>query len=103
MDHAYKFGCFLGWYYNALRERNDDTNLSLAYIIICVDDFDCGIITFARHNSYYDRCVKLVDCYGEKMQEEALLLVEDYYINGNLHVFDQDWSELPFAYRKHIG
>ncbi len=21
-DHAYKVGCFLGWYYNALRERN---------------------------------------------------------------------------------
>ena len=25
-DHAYKFGRFLGWYYNALRERNGDTN-----------------------------------------------------------------------------
>lgn len=24
-DHAYKVGCFLGWYYNALRERNGDT------------------------------------------------------------------------------
>lgn len=25
-DHAYKVGCFLGWYYNALRERNGDNN-----------------------------------------------------------------------------
>ena len=25
-DHAYKVGRFLGWYYNALRERNGDTN-----------------------------------------------------------------------------
>lgn len=24
-DHAYKVGRFLGWYYNALRERNGDT------------------------------------------------------------------------------
>ena len=24
-DHAYKVGRFLGWYYNALRERNEDT------------------------------------------------------------------------------
>ena len=23
-DHAYKVGRFLGWYYNALRERNGD-------------------------------------------------------------------------------
>lgn len=23
-DHAYKVGRFLGWYYNALRERNND-------------------------------------------------------------------------------
>lgn len=25
-DYAYKVGRFLGWYYNALRERNGDTN-----------------------------------------------------------------------------
>lgn len=25
-DHAYKVGRFLGWYYNALRERNGDIN-----------------------------------------------------------------------------
>ena len=25
-DHAYKVGRFLGWYYNALRERNGDGN-----------------------------------------------------------------------------
>ena len=36
------------------------------------------------------------------MPEETLLLVEDY-IDGKLHVFDQDWLELPFAHREHIG
>lgn len=25
-DHAYKVGRFLDWYYNALRERNGDSN-----------------------------------------------------------------------------
>lgn len=25
-DHAYKVGRFTGWYYNALRERNGDTD-----------------------------------------------------------------------------
>ena len=26
-DHAYKVGRFLGWYYNALRERNGDSKV----------------------------------------------------------------------------
>ena len=29
-DHAYKVGRFLGWYYNALRERNGDTTLPVS-------------------------------------------------------------------------
>ena len=34
-DHAYKVGRFLGWYYNALRERNGDTDP--AHIVIGKD------------------------------------------------------------------
>ena len=56
----------------------------------------------ASHNPYYDNGIKLIDCYGEKMPEEILLLVEDY-IDGKLHVFDKEWPELPFAHREHIG
>ena len=77
------------------------TTPSVAYIAR-VDDFDCGIMISASHNPYYDNGIKLIDCYGEKMPEETLLLVEDY-IDGKLHVFDQDWPELPFAHREHIG
>ena len=116
-DHAYKVGRFLGWYYNALRERNGnneparivigkDTRRSSymfeyslvagltasgadAYLlhvtitpsvayIARVDDFDCGIMISASHNPFYDNGIKLIDCYGEKMPEETLLLVEDY-------------------------
>ena len=61
-----------------------------------------GIMISASHNPYYDNGIKLIDCYGEKMPEEILLLVEDY-IDGKLHVFDKDWPELPFAHREHIG
>ena len=140
-DHAYKVGRFLGWYYNALRERNGNneparivigkdtrrssymfeyslvagltasgadayllhvtTTPSVAYIAR-VDDFDCGIMISASHNPYYDNGIKLIDCYGEKMPEEILLLVEDYF-DGKLYVFDKDWPELPFAHREHIG
>lgn len=77
------------------------TTPSVAYIAR-VDDFDCGIMISASHNPYYDNGIKLIDCYGEKMPEETLLLVEDY-IDGKLHVFDKDWPELPFARREHIG
>ena len=56
----------------------------------------------ASHNPYYDNGIKLIDCYGEKMPKETLMLVEDY-IDGKLHVFDKDWPELPFAHREHIG
>ena len=57
------------------------TTPSVAYIAR-VDDFDCGIMISASHNPYYDNGIKLIDCYGEKMPEEILLLVEDY-IDGN--------------------
>ena len=77
------------------------TTPSVAYIAR-VDDFDCGIMISASHNPYYDNGIKLIDCYGEKMDEETLLLVEDY-LDGKLHVFDQDWPELPFASRDHVG
>ena len=50
----------------------------------------------------YANGIKLIDCYGEKMPEKILLLVEDY-IDGKLHVFDKDWPESPFAHREHIG
>ena len=74
---------------------------SVAYIAR-VDDFDCGIMISASHNPNYDNGIKLIDCYGEKMSEEILLLVEDY-IDGKPHVFDQDWPEISFAHREHIG
>ena len=77
------------------------TTPSVSYITR-TDDFDCGIMISASHNPYYDNGIKLIDCYGEKMPEEILLLVEDY-IDGKLHVFDKDWPELPFAHREHIG
>ena len=57
------------------------TTPSVAYIAR-VDDFDCGIMISASHNPYYDNGIKLINCYGEKMPEETLLLIEDY-LDGN--------------------
>ena len=77
------------------------TTPSVAYIVR-VDNFDCGIMISASHNPYYDNGIKLIDCNGEKMPEELLLLVEDY-IDGRLQAFDKKWTDIPYASRERIG
>ena len=73
----------------------------MAYIVR-VDNFDCGIMISASHNPYYDNGIKLIDCNGEEMPEELLLLVEDY-IDGRLQAFDKKWTDIPYASRERIG
>ena len=50
------------------------TTPSVSYIAR-VDEFDCGIMISASHNPYYDNGIKLINCNGEKMDEETILLV----------------------------
>ena len=69
------------------------TTPSVSYIAR-VDDFDCGIMISASHNPYYDNGIKIVNGNGEKMDEETLLLIEDY-IDGK--------TEVPVAERDAIG
>ena len=77
------------------------TTPSVAYIAR-VDDFDCGIMITASHNPYYDNGIKIINKYGEKMEESVLALCEDY-IDGKLECFGQKWEELPFATKHNIG
>ncbi len=74
---------------------------SVAYVTR-IDGFDCGIMISASHNPYYDNGIKLINADGEKMEEETIALVEDY-IDGNLEVFGERYTELPFATREQIG
>ncbi len=69
------------------------TTPSVSYIAR-TDDFDCGIMISASHNPYYDNGIKLVNEYGEKMDEETILKVEEY-LDGN--------TEVPLAERNEIG
>jgi len=69
------------------------TTPSVSYIAR-VDDFDCGIMISASHNPFYDNGIKLLNSHGEKMDEETILLVEDY-IDGKI--------EVPMAERDKIG
>jgi phosphoglucosamine mutase len=77
------------------------TTPSVAYVAR-VDEFDCGIMISASHNPYYDNGIKLINRNGEKMDEDTIALVEAY-LDGNLHVFDEDYPELPYATRDRVG
>ncbi len=77
------------------------TTPSVAYVVGS-DDFDCGIMISASHNPYYDNGIKLINGFGEKMEESTIHLVEDY-LDGHLVAFGQEWKELPLAQRDHIG
>ena len=77
------------------------TTPSVAYVAR-VDGFDCGIMISASHNPYYDNGIKLINSMGVKMDEETISLVEAY-LDGDLTLFDQKWTVLPFAHRDHIG
>lgn len=77
------------------------TTPSVAYIAH-VDDFDCGIMITASHNPYYDNGIKIINKYGEKMEQSVLNLCEDY-LDGKLECFGQKWEEIPYATRHDIG
>lgn len=77
------------------------TTPSVAYISR-VDGFDCAIMISASHNPYHDNGLKLINRYGEKMEDEVINLVEAY-LDGELEIFGQSWSELPFALDDKIG
>ena len=69
------------------------TTPSVSYIC-SRDDFDCGIMISASHNPFYDNGIKLLNGNGEKMDEETILMVEDF-IDGKI--------EIPVAERAEIG
>ncbi len=77
------------------------TTPSVAYVTR-TDGFDCGIMISASHNPYYDNGIKLINGYGEKIDEETIGYVEDY-IDGKLEVFGEKWNEIPFAKKEKIG
>ena len=70
------------------------TTPSVSYVVR-TEDFDCGIMISASHNPYYDNGIKLINYYGEKMEEDTILKVEAY--------LDGITGEIPFAKGEKIG
>ena len=77
------------------------TTPSVAYVAR-TEDFDCGIMISASHNPYYDNGIKLINSYGEKMDQSVTDLIEAY-LDGHLVAFGKEWPELPLAHRDQIG
>ena len=77
------------------------TTPSVAFVARA-EDFDCGIMISASHNPYYDNGIKLINSFGEKMDESVIKLIEDY-LDGELVAFGKEWPELPLAHRDQIG
>ena len=66
------------------------------------DEFDCGIMITASHNPFYDNGIKVINKYGEKLDDETTALIEAY-IDGNLLALGVQGEDLPLAHREKIG
>lgn len=66
------------------------------------DEFDCGIMITASHNPFYDNGIKVINRYGEKLDDETTALIEAY-IDGDLSVLGVEGKDLPLAHRDRIG
>ncbi len=66
------------------------------------DEFDCGIMITASHNPYYDNGIKVINKYGEKLDDNTTSLIEKY-IDGDLKSLGISDDDLPLACREKIG
>ena len=76
------------------------TTPSVSYVTVS-ENFDCGIMISASHNSYTDNGIKLVDCRGQKMDDETISHIEAY-LDGN-YPFPNGDSDVPYASGEHVG
>ena len=77
------------------------TTPSVSYVTK-TDGFDSGVMITASHNPYYDNGIKLVNRYGEKFDDEATALIEEY-LNGNLSALGINGDDIPSVSGDGIG
>ena len=66
------------------------------------EEFDCGIMITASHNPFYDNGIKVINKYGEKLDDKTTALIESY-IDGNLHELGIAEDDLPLATKEKLG
>jgi len=66
------------------------------------DEFDCGIMITASHNPFQDNGIKVINKYGEKLDDSTTALIEAY-IDGDLTTLGVAGDDLPLATGEKIG
>lgn len=66
------------------------------------EEFDCGIMITASHNPFYDNGIKVINRFGEKLDDSTTALIEAY-IDGDLKTLGVSAPDLPLATRERIG
>ncbi len=66
------------------------------------EEFDCGIMITASHNPYYDNGIKVINKFGEKLDDKTAALVEAY-IDGNVKALGICTDDIPLATKERIG
>ena len=77
------------------------TTPSISYVTR-QDDFDCGIMITASHNPFYDNGIKIVNRYGEKLDDETISLIEAY-LDNDMKSLGITQNDIPLAKREKIG
>ncbi len=66
------------------------------------ENFDCGIMITASHNHFADNGIKVINRYGEKMEDDVIALIEAY-IDGDLAKLGINDNDLPLSSGDDIG
>ncbi|MBR4941438.1 MAG: phosphoglucosamine mutase [Clostridia bacterium] len=65
------------------------------------ENFDCGIMITASHNGFADNGIKIINRYGEKMEDSVIAGIEAY-LDGNLAGIGLE-GDIPLATGENIG
>ncbi len=66
------------------------------------DEFDCGVMITASHNPFYDNGIKVINRYGEKLDDDTTALIEAY-LDNDLKALGVAGGDLPLATKDKIG
>lgn len=77
------------------------TTPSVSYVTR-LDGFDCGVMITASHNPFYDNGIKVINRYGEKLDDHTTSLIEAY-LDGDLSYLGITEGDLPLPTGEQIG
>ncbi len=77
------------------------TTPSVSYVT-AQDEFDCGIMITASHNPFTDNGIKVLNRYGEKLDDSTTALIESY-LDDDLSPLGISGDDLPFATGERLG